>query len=82
MLADLKKVNLNKSSDVSNLLYLIKLTAQRGEKSTTMKTLKEKRVLPSISPTFYVQLLRIKIKKAQKDTDDLTVLLQFWDLRP
>jgi len=29
--------------------------------------------LGSISSTFYVQLLRLQIPKAQKDTDDLTV---------
>jgi len=29
--------------------------------------------LVSISTTFYEQLLRAKIPKAQKDTDDLTV---------
>jgi len=35
----------------------------------------------SISPTFYEQLLHTKIPKAQKDTNDLTVFLHFWDLR-
>ena len=39
-------------------------------------------LLGSISPTcFYEQLLRSKIPKAHKDTDDLTVFLHFWDLR-
>ncbi len=33
-----------------------------------------------MSPTFYEQLLHTKIPKAQKDTDDLTVFLRFWDL--
>ncbi len=30
--------------------------------------------------TFYEQLLRMQIPKLQKDTDDLTVFLCFWDL--
>jgi len=34
----------------------------------------------SISPTFYEQLLCVKIPKVQKETDDLTVFLCFWDL--
>jgi len=33
-----------------------------------------------ISPMFYKQLTRAQIPKAQKDTDDLTVFLRFWDL--
>jgi len=37
-------------------------------------------VLGSISPTYYEQLLPTQIPKAQKDTDDLTVFLRFWDL--
>jgi len=36
----------------------------------------------SILPTFYKRLLRSKISKAQKDTDDLTVFYCFWDLPP
>ncbi len=39
------------------------------------------RNLVSISPMFYEQLFRVKIPKAQKDIDDLTVFLRFWDLR-
>jgi hypothetical protein len=35
----------------------------------------------SISPMIYEQLLRGKIPKVQKDIDDLTVFLQFLDLR-
>jgi len=31
-------------------------------------------------PTFYEELLRVQIPKAQKDTDDLTIFLRFWDL--
>jgi len=31
--------------------------------------------------TFYAQHLRAKIPKAQKDTYDFTVFLNFWDLR-
>jgi hypothetical protein len=34
----------------------------------------------SISQTFYEQLLRTQIPKGQKDIDDLTVYLRFWDL--
>jgi len=34
----------------------------------------------SISSTFFEQLLHLKIPKAQKDTDDLTDFLWFWDL--
>ncbi len=37
--------------------------------------------LVSISPTYYKQLSSVKIPKAQKHTNDLTVLLHFWDLR-
>jgi len=33
-----------------------------------------------ISPTFYKQLLRVQIPKAQKDTDDLTGFLFAWDV--
>ena len=33
----------------------------------------------SILPTFYVQLLRVQISKAQKDSQ-LKQLLRFWDL--
>jgi len=35
----------------------------------------------SISPTFYEQLLRSQIPKVKKDIDNLTVFLNFWDLR-
>jgi hypothetical protein len=34
----------------------------------------------TILPTFYKQLLCAQILKVQKDTDDLTVFLRFWDL--
>jgi len=34
-----------------------------------------------ISPTLYEQLLQTKIPKVQKDNDDLTAFLRFWDLR-
>jgi len=34
-----------------------------------------------ISPSFYEQLLQSQIPKAQKDTNDLTELLHFWNLR-
>jgi hypothetical protein len=34
----------------------------------------------SISSTFHGQLLYVTIPKAQKDTNDLTVFLLFWDL--
>ncbi len=37
--------------------------------------------LVTISPIFYDQLLHIHIPKVQKDPDDLTVFLCFWDLR-
>ncbi len=36
--------------------------------------------LVSISPIFDEQLFHSKIPKAQKDTDDLTLFLCFWDL--
>ena len=36
--------------------------------------------LESISPTLYEQLLRVQISKAQKETEGLTVFLNFWDL--
>ena len=39
-----------------------------------------KEVLRSISPTFYMQLLHVQIPKVQKDNDDLTVFLCYWDL--
>jgi len=35
-------------------------------------------LLGSISPTFYEQLLRTQIPKAQKDTADLPIFLGFW----
>jgi len=35
----------------------------------------------SISPIFYQQLLQTQIPKPQKDTDDTTVNLRFWNLR-
>ncbi len=35
----------------------------------------------SISSTIYEQLLCVQIPKAQKDTDNLTEFLRFWDLR-
>ncbi len=34
----------------------------------------------SISPTFYTQLLHAQIPKAQKDSQVISVFLQFWDL--
>ncbi len=34
----------------------------------------------SISSMFYMLLLYAQIPKGQKDTDDLTVFLRFWDL--
>jgi len=36
--------------------------------------------LGSISPTFYEQLLRMQIPKAEKVTGDLTVFFHLWDL--
>jgi len=33
-----------------------------------------------VSPMFYKQRLHAQIPKAQKDSDDLTVFLRFWDL--
>jgi len=35
----------------------------------------------SVSSTFYTQFLCSLIPKAQKDTDDVTLFLHFWDLR-
>jgi hypothetical protein len=37
--------------------------------------------MESISSTFYEQLFQAQIPEVQKDSDDLTVLLCFWDLR-
>jgi len=37
--------------------------------------------LGSISPTFYTKLLCVQIPKPWKNTDNLTELLHFWDLR-
>jgi len=40
-------------------------------------------VLPyqvSVSPTFYKQLLRVQIPKAQKDSLVTSVILHLWDL--
>jgi hypothetical protein len=41
----------------------------------------ENRDQGSISPTFYNQLLQEQIPKMQKETDDLTVFLRFWNLQ-
>ncbi len=35
----------------------------------------------TISSTFYMQILSTKIPKVQKDTDNLTEFLSFWDIR-
>jgi len=38
--------------------------------------------LETISPTIYEKLLQAQIPKAQKETDDLSDFLRFWDLHP
>jgi len=38
------------------------------------------RLQRSISSTFYLQLLQAKIPKAQKEADNLTEFLRFWNL--
>jgi hypothetical protein len=55
-----------------------KLTPSRYPKAKRKVTCID---LGSISSTFYVQLLRVQIPKAEKDTDSFTKLLCFWDLR-
>jgi len=35
----------------------------------------------AISSKFYMKLLLVQIPKVQKDTDNLTKFLHFWDLR-
>ncbi len=46
----------------------------------THSVIKTTAILRSISSTFYVKLLCAKNSNAQKDTDNLTEFLHFWDL--
>jgi hypothetical protein len=56
--------------DVSKVRFALELLERRGGRSTS----------GSISSTFYMQLLRMQNPKAQKDTDNWTQFLCFWDL--
>ncbi len=61
------------------MLQTCKLYSE-NRKTKKHKVWQDRPLQVSISSMFYKQLLGAQIPKAQKDTDDLTVFLCFWDL--
>jgi len=60
--------------------FLNHKTLKQKEKEKYRHTFVKESVLGSILSTFYEQLSQMQIPKAQKDTDDLTIFLYFWNL--